>query len=101
MITSSLQAGEIRDADVQIRIAAGDAAAVACVSAAAQPEVTMPHSAPVSSASRAPTASIELVEMDVVLRRRVHRRAHFGKHQRAADDRERAAGIDSGRTPID
>ena len=33
-------------------------AAVACDIAAAQPALTMPHSAPVSSASRLPTASI-------------------------------------------
>ena len=33
-------------------------AAVACDIAAAQPALTMPHSAPVSSASRLPTAAI-------------------------------------------
>ena len=33
-------------------------AAVACDMAAAQPAVTMPHSAPVSSARRLPAASI-------------------------------------------
>ncbi len=33
-------------------------AAVACDIAAAQPELTMPHSAPVSSARRLPTAAI-------------------------------------------
>ena len=36
----------------------------------------------------------ELVEVHVVLRGRVHRRAHFRQHRRTADDGEGAAGVD-------
>ncbi len=71
-------------------------AAVACVNAAEHPAVTSPHSAPVSAASRAPIDFSKLIEMHVLARRRVHRRAHFRQHQRSADDRERAARVDDG-----
>ena len=57
---------------------------VAWVSAAAQPAVTMPQSALVSSASRWLPAVHQLVQMDVMARGFVHRVLHFGQRLRAA-----------------
>ena len=69
-------------------------AAVACVSAAEHPDVTSPHSAPRQRRQARADGFGELVEMHVLTRGGVHGRAHFRQHQRAADDRERAARVD-------
>ena len=59
-------------------------AAVASVSAAALPQVTMPHSAPVSSAMRRLGALHQLVHADELARCLRDRRAHLRQHQAAA-----------------
>ena len=69
-------------------------AAVACDMAAAQPALTMPHSAPVSSAEPLADRVHHLVEVRVLLVRRALRRAHLRQLDRAADDRQRAAAVD-------
>ena len=69
-------------------------AAVTCFSPAAHPADTMPHSAPVSSASRCPTASASSSICTKYLRGRIHRGPDLGPLHGSADDRERAAAID-------
>ena len=69
-------------------------AAVAWVRAAEQPEVTRPHSAPVSVGQSRADRLRQLVEVDVVLGGRVHGRAHLGQHRGSAQDRVRAPRVD-------
>ena len=72
-----------------------------CVMRGAHPAVTMPQSAPVSSASRLPDAIHQFVHVHVAAGGFLHRVLHFRQRLRAADDRERAAALIRGRTPID
>ena len=58
------------------------------------PVVTMPHSAPVSSASRLPAASMQLVERDVLAIGQHLRGAHLRQLDGAADDGDCAATVD-------
>ena len=88
------EAGEVRDADVQIGIAACDAR-----------RSGVRHRRRASGADHAPLGSRQLgqsladgrhqlVELDVLLVRRHLGSADFGQLHRAADDRQRAATVD-------
>ena len=69
-------------------------AAVTCLSPAAQPAETIPHSAPVNSASRRPTASANSSSCTLCLAGGFHRGPHLRQFDGCADDRECAAAID-------
>ena len=73
--------------------------AVAAAMAPAEPEVTMPDSAPVSSDKRRPTARCRSMHVDKMLCRFHLRLADFGKFERAAQVGPGAATVDTVFTP--
>ena len=95
MITSSLaKPVEVRDADVEVGVAAGDAGGGGVGERGRAARGDQP---PLRAGQRGQAAADglrQLVEVHVVLGGGRHGLAHLGQHRGAADDRERAAGVD-------
>jgi hypothetical protein len=90
------EAGQVRDAHVEIGIATGDARGRCMRQRRRTPRCDEP---PLSAGQRRQSRADglgQLVEMHVLACGGIHGRAHFGQHQRSADDREGAAGVDDG-----
>ena len=86
---------QVRQPDVQVRIAAGDARGGR---ERQRGRAAVRDHAPLGAGQRRePRADRlgQLVEVHVLLRGRVHRRPHLRQHRRSADDREGAAGVDA------
>jgi hypothetical protein len=86
--------GQVRDADVEIRVAAGDTRGGRVRQRRGTARGDEP---PLGACQRCQPAADrlgQLVEVDVLPRRQVHRRAHFGQHQRPAEHGVGAARVD-------
>ena len=88
------EALEIRDADVQVGIAAGHAGRGGVRQARRAAVRHEPELGAGQLAEALADRVGQLVELDVVPRGRVDRRPHFRQHRRSADDRERSPCVD-------